>query len=154
MKTSRTDLWIGAGLLAFCALAGWITLSIPSVSTGTSAGPRFIPWLMIGLIAALSLAMIWRRPSPGPSHDGVHNDADTPGSPYRALPRIAMFTVLLVIYAAAFLTVGYLVSSIVVFMLGMVLMGERRIIPIAIVPIAIVALIYYGFTHFLGVWLP
>lgn len=50
-RRDRSEIWIGAGLLAFCAFAEWRTLNIHAQSGATAAGPAFLPWLMIGLVS-------------------------------------------------------------------------------------------------------
>ncbi|MBO0906068.1 tripartite tricarboxylate transporter TctB family protein [Jiella sonneratiae] len=164
MPSRRTDIWIGAGILAFCAFAGWRTLRIPAVATGTSAGPNFVPWLMIGGIVVLTLALMLR--SAVAQRSAVPQDlaaATTPSDPNDAaggapsgttLRRMAVFALLLVAYAAFFMPVGYLATTAVVFVAGMALLGERNWIRLIVLPLIITAAVYWGFTRYLGVWLP
>lgn len=146
----RADVWLGLVLLAFCSVAGWWTLRIPSVGTGTAAGPSFIPWIMIVGIAILSVAMMLRallRAEPAAEEgQGVSSRA--------TLLRLGVFVVLLVAYAGLFLSVGYLTTTIVVFIAGMFVLGERNWLFLIVLPAALTGAIYFVFTQFLGVWLP
>lgn len=161
MVGKHSDIWIGGGLLAFCVFAAWRTLRIPAVGTGTSAGPAFIPWLMIGAIVVLALAMMARAAVTGraatPKADNSPEDQDDVAGTRAgrgAMIRIAVFVALLVAYAALFMTLGYLVTTLVVFISGMFLLGERRPLVLVVVPAIITTAIYYGFTELLQVWLP
>lgn len=156
MNERRADATIGWGLLALCAFAAWRTLRIPSVATGTSAGPNFVPWLMICAIVILSVAMIVRqilnRPAPSLSDS---EDVQAQRSRIKGiLWRLAAFTLLLVIYAVLFMPLGYLPTTIIVFIAGMFLLGEKRLVPLVVLPIVITTVIYFGFTRLLAVWLP
>lgn len=164
MVRRSADIWIGAGLLIFCGLVGWRTLRIPSVATGTSAGPDFVPWLMIAGIVLLSLVMMSRAvvaarsaaAAPAVMAGAAPDSQDTAGGTVdrRVALRIAIFIVLLVAYSALFMTLGYLATTVAVFIGGMALLGERHWLALFVVPAALTAAIYYGFTEFLGVWLP
>ncbi|KAA5604193.1 tripartite tricarboxylate transporter TctB family protein [Roseospira marina] len=176
MVERRADTWIGFGLLATVAFMAWRTLRIPSVATGTSAGPDFIPWVMIGGIAVLSFVLIIRAQiaarkaapdaatpqadSSGSASGSAAADADVaaegldPALARRITLRIFAFIALLVGYAAVFMQVGYLASTCGVFIIGMYLLGERGWLSLIVLPIAITTGIYFGFTEVLAVWLP
>ena len=146
---SKADIWIGAGLLAFCGFASWRTLYVKQGFSATAAGPSFVPWLMIGGIAALSLVLIARA---------LMREADPdarvlmPGR--RTLAAMGAFAVLMVGYAAAFMPLGYLPSTIVTFILGLLLLGERNWLIVILFPVAMTGAVYFGFTELLSVWLP
>ena len=147
----RSDILIGAILLAFCVFAAWRTSLVPNVPTGTVAGPAFVPWAMIGGVGALSLVMIGRAL--------LRYSAGNPDSPIEmprraTLVRMALFALLMIVYATVFMEVGYLWSTWIAFTIGLLLFGERRILVLALVPTAITFAIYYAFTQWLGVWLP
>ena len=81
MSGKRSDIFIATGLLIFCLILALFTLRIPSVSAGTSAGPSFVPWLMLGCIAVFSLLMIVsnlisaKRQSPAAAIGGAPEEA-------------------------------------------------------------------------------
>ncbi|WP_427029189.1 tripartite tricarboxylate transporter TctB family protein [Halomonas sp. H2] len=149
MRKPLADVWISLFLLAFCGFAASRTLLLTAKSTGTSAGPTFIPWLMIGAVSLLSIGLLVRALW----CSNLAKEVNT--LPARStLILIALFAALLSVYAAAFVAVGYLVSTLIVFVLGMVLLGERRVLVLAILPAMITGIVYLGFTRLLGVWLP
>ncbi|SDL17468.1 tripartite tricarboxylate transporter TctB family protein [Aliiruegeria lutimaris] len=142
-----SDTVIGMGLLAFCAFAAWRTLRIKVQAGSTIAGPSFLPWLMIVAISVFSIIMIVRALR--------REHGETIALPDRAaLVKIGIFIVLLVAYAAAFMPVGYLISTFAVFIAGLWLFGERRILMLTLFPVAMVGTVYLGFTEVLKVWLP
>lgn len=149
LSAQKSDIWIGISLLCFCAVAAWRTSLIRTVPGGATTGPAFVPWLMIGVIALLSVLLILRailRPAEGAAR--IEMPSGT------TLAKMAMFVVILVLYAVAFMSVGYLISTIIVFTLTLWLFGERRIAVLALLPAAMTGAVYVGFTQFLDVWLP
>ncbi|SHN06705.1 tripartite tricarboxylate transporter TctB family protein [Roseibium suaedae] len=148
---SKADIWIGAGLLGFCAFATWRTLQIKQVVSSTIAGPSFVPWLMIGAVSILSLVLIVR----GLRSSGLPGSLSTENLPDRGgLLKLAAFAVLLVAYAAAFYPVGYIPSTLVASFAGLWLIGERKILVLLGFPVIMTTAVYYGFTELLAVWLP
>ncbi|WP_236545093.1 tripartite tricarboxylate transporter TctB family protein [Tropicimonas marinistellae] len=143
----RSDTVIGMGLLAFCVFAAWRTLKVKVQAGSTIAGPSFLPWLMIVAISILSIVMILRAMR--------REHGATVSVPDRAaLVKIAIFVALLVAYAAAFMPLGYLVSTAAVVIAGLWLFGERRILMLTLFPVALIGTVYLGFTEVLKVWLP
>lgn len=150
MISRKSDVRIGIGLLMFCSFAAWRSLLVSSAGVGATAGPTFVPWIMIAGISLLSVAMIVRALA-----ERSAKDERTLVMPDQAtLKRMAIFAVLLIAYAVAFMKVGYLASTLVVFALGLWLFGERRWIVLIAVPIAVIGAVYLGFTQLLQVWLP
>ncbi len=150
-RHSKSDILIGGGLLAFCAFGAWRTLLIRDVHSGTVAGPSFVPWLMIGAVVLLALVLIGR---------GVRQQVAAGGGVKAirpesgALIKIALFALLLVAYAAAFYPVGYIPSTLVTFVAGLWLLGERKILHLLVFPCVMTIGVYYAFTELLSVWLP
>lgn len=159
MRKLGSDAVIGCGLLAFSAFAAWRSLRIGGQSVGTIAGPSFLPWLMIAAIVLLSIALLMRArraavaasPEVGPVTTKQEDDA---ALGKRNLWRIWIFAAMLVAYSAAFMPVGYLPATYAVFVIGMLLMGERKPLMFLILPAIITGAVWFGFTHFLQVWLP
>ncbi|MBM3604139.1 MAG: tripartite tricarboxylate transporter TctB family protein [Alphaproteobacteria bacterium] len=146
----RSDAFIGLGLLALCGFMAWQTSLIRSVGSGGAAGPTLVPWIMIAGTALLSLLMIvraLRRPA-GP-------EENAPMMPsWGTLGRMTLFFLMLIGYAVAFSTLGYLGSTLIVFVAGLWLFGERRLLVLALVPLVVTGAVYLGFTRLLNVWLP
>ncbi|MFH1803916.1 MAG: tripartite tricarboxylate transporter TctB family protein [Pseudomonadota bacterium] len=148
ISESRSSICIGSGLLVFCGFAAWRTSLVKAQATNTVAGPAFLPWVMIGLLAILSAALIARA---------LKNRTGTTTIPMpdkKILARMGIFTLLLVAYAAAFMPMGYLPSTLITFCVGLYLIGERRPAALIAFPLLTTGIIYLGFTKFLQVWLP
>lgn len=147
IRQSRSDIFIGSGLLAFCAFAAWRTLRIRAQTGGTAAGPSFLPWVMIVSICVLAVWLIIRALR--------ERDAGVVAMPDRGtLMRMGCFAVLLVAYAAAFMPLGYMLSTIIASAIGLWLLEERRWQVLVVFPVAMTGVVYLGFTRFLQVWLP
>ncbi|MBO0346316.1 tripartite tricarboxylate transporter TctB family protein [Roseibium sp. CAU 1637] len=151
VRQYKADLWIGGGLCAFCAFAAWRTLNIKQVVSPTMAGPSFVPWLMVVVIAVLALCLIFRGLRRA-QMAGAGRSMSLPDR--RSLLRIAAFVVLLVGYAGAFYPVGYIPSTLVAFVIGLWLIGERKIWVLVGFPVVMTCAVYFGFTELLSVWLP
>ncbi|MHA6344271.1 tripartite tricarboxylate transporter TctB family protein [Roseivivax sp. CAU 1761] len=147
LREGQADLWIGGGLLALCGAAAWRTTYIKQGFSSSAAGPSFVPWLVIALIAVLSLALILRALR----GDGGAELA-MPGR--RTLAAMAGFTLLMIAYAVAFMPVGYLPSTLAAFVLGLIRLGERNWLVVILFPVGMTLAIYFGFTELLSVWLP
>jgi putative tricarboxylic transport membrane protein len=148
MRQTSSDIVIGVGLLLFCAFAAWRTLRIKVPPEATIAGTSFFPWLMIGGIALLSLGLIARALL----RTGAVEMIQVPDR--MTLAKIGLLALLMVAYAAVFMKVGYIPSTLIVFVGGLLLFKERRIFVLIVFPIVTTGAIYLGFTRVLGVWLP
>ncbi|WP_321340211.1 tripartite tricarboxylate transporter TctB family protein [Breoghania sp.] len=151
LRHSKSDILIGGGLLAFCAFAAWRTLLIRSVHSGTVAGPSFVPWLMIGAVGLLALGLVARGVRQQVAAGGAVKAIRPEGG---ALVKIVLFAILLTAYAAAFYPVGYIPSTLVTFVAGLWLLGERKILQLLVFPCVMTLGVYYAFTELLSVWLP
>ncbi|SDI59272.1 tripartite tricarboxylate transporter TctB family protein [Alloyangia pacifica] len=149
LREQKADLWIGTGLLLLCGFAGWRATYIKQGFNSSAAGPSFMPWLVIALIALLSVLLIVRALRA--EHD-PQTDIVMPGK--RTLAAMAGFTLLMICYAVAFMPVGYLPSTLVAFIVGLILLGERNWLLVVLFPVGMTLAIYFGFTELLSVWLP
>lgn len=149
LNGSKADLWIGGGLLAFCGFAAWRTTYVKTGIASTSAGPAFVPWIMITLLALLSVVLIMRalRRAQGADSGIVMPEP-------RTLLAMGAFVLVLVCYAAAFMPLGYLPSTLAAFIVGLLLLGERNWLVVLLFPVGMTAAVYLGFTRLLSVWLP
>ena len=147
----KSDMWIGGGLLAFCIVVAWFTLFIKRGMTSSVAGPSMIPWLMIAVIALLSLVLMGR--SIRSEREGVVEEGIAMPD-MRTLLIMLGFVLLLVAYAAAFYPVGYIPATLITFVVGLWLLGERRWYILVLFPLVMTFAVYFGFTHLLSVWLP
>lgn len=149
LREAKADLWVGCGLLALCGFAGWRATYIKQGFSSSAAGPSFVPWLVILLISVLSVLLIVRALRA--DHD-PETDITMPGK--RVLAAMAGFTLLMIAYAVAFMPVGYLPSTLAVFVIGLILLGGRNWLLVVLFPVAMTFGIYFGFTELLSVWLP
>ncbi|PLW76065.1 tripartite tricarboxylate transporter TctB family protein [Cohaesibacter celericrescens] len=148
----KSDIWIGTCLLVFCAATAWITVGIKGGMSSSAAGPSLIPWMMIGGITLLSLILIGRA-----GRAKAHAPADGKMIEFpdaHTLLIIAAFTLLLIAYATAFYPVGYIPATLVTFVVGLWLLGERNWTVLFLFPVGMTLAVYYGFTELLSVWLP
>lgn len=148
MRQKTSDMWIGLGLLLFSAFAVWRTMKIKVPPEATIAGTSFVPWLMIGGIVLLSFGLIFRAVLSSVADKTI--EVPDPAT----LVKMGFFTLVMIVYAAGFMTFGYIPSTIAVFIIGLLLFRERRLVILIIFPLIMTGLIYLGFTRILNVWLP
>lgn len=151
IQQSKSDIWIGSGILALCGFAAWQTLNIKQGFSNSIAGPSFLPWLMIAAITILSLIMIGR----GMKSLRAEGTGKTVQMPQRhTLISMVAFVALLMVYAIAFYQVGYIPATLATFITGLWLIGERKIWILLGFPIVMTFAVHFAFTEFLSVWLP
>lgn len=150
MRQTSSDIGIGLGLLLFCGFSAWRTLGIRVPPEDTIAGTSFLPWVMIGGIALLSVTLIGRALISLKREEVVSIVIPE----RKTFMKMALFTVLMVAYAALFMKFGYIATTLVVFVVGLILFQERRIPVLIIFPVVMTGAIYLGFTRVLNVWLP
>lgn len=142
----NSDFWLSLVLLGFSALvAGW-TFDVPSAGTGGTLGPSFLPWLMIVGIAVFALLLLWR------SQRQAELAAASPG--LHVVVKLGGFLLLMLVYAMVYEPVGYLISSLVFFVVALLVLRERRWLQLLLVPPAVVGGVYLVFTQVMKVYLP
>lgn len=153
LRESKADIWIGGGLLAFCGFAAWRTLRIREGFTTSVAGPSFVPWIMVGATALLACLLILRavRRQRAAGAEGV---AVIAMPDRRTLLRLGAFALLLAGYSVAFFPIGYLPATLAAFVLGLLLIGERKPLLLIGFPVVMTGAVYFAFTELLSVWLP
>lgn len=151
IREGKADIWIGGGLLAFCAFAAWRTLRIKQGFTTSVAGPSFVPWVMVGALALLAAFLILRALRRQRAADAAPL-IEMPDR--RTLLRLGAFALLLAAYSAAFFPIGYLPATLVTFVLGLLLIGERKPWLLIGFPVVMTGAVYFAFTELLSVWLP
>lgn len=152
MALKKTDCGLAILLLAFCAFAAWRTTLVPSSGAGSQAGPDFLPWIAIIGIALLSVGLLIRGVRT-PVQVSEKSSAEGSKISY-ATVVLVLFIILMIAYAISFERIGYLPSTLATFVIGMLLLRERRPLQFLLVPAVIVACVYFGFTHLLDVYLP
>ena len=144
--TRNSDFWMSFVVLGFCAVASSLTLDVPTMGTGGTVGPNFLPWLMIGGMSLFALILLWRSQRQAPAAQ----------SPFgaRLLAQLGGFLLLMLVYAWAYEPIGYLVSSVVFFVVALLVLGERRLLQLVLVPPAVVGSVYVVFTYVMQVYMP
>lgn len=132
------DVASGLTLAAVAIVYFWGARSLPL--GGDEPGPRFFPSLLAAVLLALAVAIVVR---------GVRERHAVEGSMGRPVALIA-WTVL---YAAAFVPVGFVLSTLV-YTSGVVLALGQRGWRALVIPLATTSCLYAVFTLGLGVVLP
>lgn len=143
------DFWIAVVLLVFCGIAAFLTNQVPDGGVGTKYGPSFFPWLMVLGIAALSVALLVKSI--------VKISSDTPpmkSTSKQVYAKMVLFLGLMFLYATFYIKAGYLISTVIFFMVAMLVLGERRPVHVVVVPAGIIVGIYLVFTKIMQVYLP
>ena len=142
----NSDFWISIGLLVLSAVAAALTTEVPSQGTGQGAGPNFVPWLMVAGVALASLVLLWRSQRQAPAAQARTS--------VKMLAQLGGFLLLMLAYAAAYEPVGYIISSLVFFVVALLVLGERRLLPLLAVPPGVVVGVYLVFTQVMKVYMP
>lgn len=146
---ASADFWLAIGFACFLAWVAHLTRDLPSGGIGTELGVGFVPWLCIVGLAILSAALLVR--SVVRARQGEVFTVDlTP----RLVAKLGVFAVLMLVYAFAYLPLGYLISTGVFFVVAMLALGERRPLHVVGYPAAITLGIWAIFVHLLKVVLP
>lgn len=149
MKRRHPEVYIGAGLLAFCAVGFFVIIPREIdelVQFGATAGmsPRVFPQVAIIALAVLSIVLIATRLRTAPPAPEAGSDAVAPAGRVRAAGVYAI----MVLYAVLIETLGYFVVTPVTIIAVGALFGERRwllLIGLAVVTTALVWLFFrYG----------
>ncbi len=151
MKVSK-DLWLGLLCLLISAVGAVMVHDLSAGGVKTELGPAFFPWLMVGGIAFFSVLLLVRAVLLGGSKD-AQGDADS-GFSLKLLGKLAFFVVFMLIYAAVYVEVGFLISTAVFFIVAMLVLGERRIVHVAVIPVCVIVSVYLIFTKIMQVYIP
>ena len=146
---------IVSGLL-FIVLSGLVfanALQLPQ-GRGTVPGPGFFPELaaaigmVVGALICVRAVAAWRRrvAAGGKSAPRPETTMD--------LLRLAGLLVLGTAYVAGLKTLGFVAASALLLALGLVVLGERRILILLLLPAALTGVVLFVFTTLLGLRLP
>lgn len=144
-----------SGLL-FVLVSGWVfaqSLELPQ-GRGTVPGPGFFPELaatfgvIVGAAICLRAVVAWRRRAAGGAKPASRGETPTD------LLRLVGLLVLGVAYVAAFKTLGFVLASILFLALALLVLGERRVLVLALLPAGLTGTVAFVFTTLLGLRLP
>ena len=133
-------------LLAVCAALAVMAWPYQAAFSYEPVGPRAYPLLMLGLMAA-GLVYLAFRPTPI-----VHKD-DEPQLDRETLNKIGLCVALLLVFAATFEPLGFIVSSILIGVPMARLYGGRWLPSVVIIGLMSIAL-YWLFDRVMDVPLP
>ncbi len=133
--------------LLFCAVAGYLTRSIPNVGMGAALGPDFFPTVLIASIALLAAILLIRSVI-------AKNVAQYEQLRSGIALKMLLFFLLMFVYATFYLSVGWIFSAGAFFAVAMLALGERRLLHVVVIPAGIVLAVYLCFTKLMQVYLP
>jgi putative tricarboxylic transport membrane protein len=139
------------GVLVVGAIALWQSLAISEGGGYSTVGPRFLPVVMSVALLVLGAAFLVTT-TLRPDAFLVHKAADEHAKTYWPTP--VLLGVLLVVYAFALGTAGYLLATAVFVPVTARVLGSRRPARDTVVGVVLALVLYFGFTRALGVRLP
>ena len=147
-KKINHDTGMAFGILAFCLFAYWQISELPAGFGEGVIGPSFFPTVMNTVIALLALGLLARSII---RKDRVKSVPKTPRAMFGAM---VAFLILLVAYAFLYETLGFFISSGAAMVLGLLLLGERRPLPVLLFSVCVITLAWFGFAKLMKVALP
>jgi putative tricarboxylic transport membrane protein len=138
------DTLIGVVLLALCAIVYWLTTGFTEVPAMLSQNvpPTFFPRLVLGVVAALSIVLIF---------NGLRRSPDVTA---RISPAVLVTASIIVLAGVLVGILGTLPTLSFIAITIPLAWGERRLRPIAILAIGLPAGIYLVFSVALGIRFP
>ncbi|HJR21330.1 MAG TPA: tripartite tricarboxylate transporter TctB family protein [Dongiaceae bacterium] len=151
-RAAAAELVLGLGVAALGAFLLWETGEIRVAPVYAKVGPRVIPYVVGGIMAALGLMLAWqnwramRAAGSAPAHGGPEEWPDW-------LP-IAAIAVGLIQQILLFEPLGFMPTAAILFFCVAYGFGSRRYLRDAVIAIALAVVAYVGFVHVLGLNLP
>jgi hypothetical protein len=134
-------------LLVFSGFYGVMIYRLPSRDLPNTLGAAFVPWVLAGLLAGLSLMLLVNTIS--------NKDDKTPVSlPKRDLFGITGLLVLIALYVKLMSYLGFIPVSIVFLALLTLVAGSRKPLGILIFSVSTTTIVYLLFQKFFNVQLP
>ena len=162
-RGAAAEIALGLGIAALGAFLLYETGEIRVSPAYSKIGPRVIPTIIGGIMAALGLALAWQswraKPAPAlglpPAMDAPGTLLDTPGTGGTTdWPPIIAIAVGLVQQILLFESAGFVPTAAVLFFCVAYGFGSRRYLRDAIIAIVLSVVAYVGFVHVLGLNLP
>lgn len=147
MPMASRNIIAAIGLLIFSALYTWATFYIPDRTIPNTPGPSFFPFVIITIVAILSLALLIKGISARRTGDGGQFRI----SPAR-LPALTM--AVFFIYLVLLPWVGFPIASVVFFAALMLLYGNRDAVKIVLWSLAVPIVLFVTFTEAFQILLP
>ncbi len=147
MPMASREIIAAIGLLIFSALYAWATFYIPDRTIPNTPGPSFFPFVIISIVAVLSVALLVKGVITARTSDPAITGSVTARQPLLMLVAFGVFLAILP-------WVGFLIASVLFFAILMMLYGSRSPVKIALWSLALPSLLYVVFTEAFQVILP
>jgi putative tricarboxylic transport membrane protein len=134
---------VGLGLIVFIDSMG---MRVPP--TYARVGPQAFPYFIAFALAAVGVYFAWNARAPGAKREVVAEGFPTD---WRALVIIGVG---LLIHLNVLKPLGFVISSVFLFLCVTFAFGSRKFLRDGIVAVILVVVSYIGFTHGLGLQLP
>lgn len=144
MRFRDSDIGLGIVLILFSIMGLASVTTINARLAMSKVGPKTYPTILFILLIACGLALIIQ---------GIRRAEKTP-MPSFNMKRILPLAGLLLFYAFALDAIGFIASTIIFLVGAMLLLGERRPVPIIAVSFVFSVGVFYVFTKFLMIALP
>ena len=143
----RVNIIVSITLLVFSGFYGILIARLPSRDLPNTLGAAFVPWVLAGLLAILSLLLLLNTI--------IFKHDDIPVSlPKRDLLGITGLLLLIALYVKVMSYLGFIPVSIIFLSLLTWFAGSRKPVGIAIFSITTTAIVYVLFQKFFAVQLP
>jgi hypothetical protein len=134
-------------LLVFSGFYGVMIYRLPSRDLPNTLGAAFVPWVLAGLLAGLSLMLLVNTIS-------NKDDNTTVSLPKRDLFGITGLLVLIALYVKLMSYLGFIPVSIVFLALLTLVAGSRKPLGILVFSVSTTTIVYLLFQKFFNVQLP
>lgn len=141
------DIIAAIGLLIFSGLYAWATFYIPDRTIPNTPGPSFFPFVIITIVAGLSVALLVKGVTALKSAEQTVITSSSARLPFLMLGAFALFLAILP-------WAGFLIASVVFFAILMLLYGSRSTVKIVVWSVALPTALYVIFTEAFQVILP
>jgi putative tricarboxylic transport membrane protein len=151
-RAAAAEFALGLGVAALGAFLLWDTGEIRVAPVYAKVGPRVIPYIVGGIMAALGLMLVWQSwratqaAGPAPARERSHEPTDW--------PPIGAISVGLIQQILLFETLGFMATAAILFFCVAYGFGSRRHLRDALIAVALAVIAYVGFVHVLGLNLP
>lgn len=143
----KANIIISIILIGFASFYAYLIANLPARDLPNTLGAAFVPWVLAGSLAGLSVILLI-------SSILAKNNSDTVSLPVRELLGIGFLLVLIVGYVKLMDYFGFVASSIVFLSILTWLAGSRKPVEIGLFSITTSTLVYLLFHKFFKVQLP
>jgi putative tricarboxylic transport membrane protein len=135
------DVAVGLGVCALALIVAWQTTLIPDNAVYAKVGPKVIPWLTTAMLGVLGVALTFQGWRGGWDH------SEAGQLDYRSLGLLLLG---LVLNVALIDVAGFIIASMVLFLLTARAFGSRHVARDAGIGFVLATIAYIGFDRVLG----